>query len=128
MRIDHQTLPQDKTNNIKLEMALELLASHLSGFLNKEGMFVELSSKEVKFGLTDPQSKKILDCLNIPTRINIIKILNRKNLPASKISKQVNVSLPTTLFHLSKLQRADIISRNKNKVYSLNANRFTLHV
>jgi len=117
-----------KTKNIGPETALELFASHLSGFLNKEGIFVGLSSKEVRLGLTDPQSKKVLDCLNIPTRVNIIKLLNKENLPASKISKQVNVSLPTTLFHLSKLQETGIISRDKNKVYCLNTNRFTLYM
>lgn len=117
-----------KQREISNEKLLKYVASHIFNFMNKEGKFLELASKELKVNLNAYYSNKILNCLNTPSRIKIISILDKSNLSAYEIAKQINVSLPTTLFHLSKLQEAGIIVRNKNKSYSLKTNRFILYV
>lgn len=116
-----------KKGEIKESKVLQLVASQLSNYLETEGNFLELASKELKIGLDSEISAKVLSCLNTPSRVNIVKILNKGDLNAYEIAKQINVSLPTTLFHLTKLQEAGIIERN-NKFYSLKNNRFILYV
>ena len=116
-----------KTSKVTKNKALSMVARHLHEFIEGEGEFLELASKEMKLDLEESNSKKILSCLNTPSRIGIIKILDKGNVSAFEISKQIKVSLPTTLFHLSKMQEAGIIARNKNKTYSLKTNRFTLY-
>lgn len=117
-----------KSKKIAKNKALALISAHLHEFINNESKFLELASKETKLRLDKKDTSKILSSLNTSSRISIIKLLDKGNLPAYEISKQIKVSLPTTLFHLSKLQEADIITRNKNKSYSLKTNRFTLYV
>lgn len=107
---------------------LKLVSEHLAYFLEKEKEFLEIASKEVKLSLNELKSKEILDCLNVSARIKILNVLSKKNLPALDISESVNVNLPTTLFHLNKLLKANIISRDNSKIYHLNINRFVLHV
>ncbi len=117
-----------QSKKISETKALRIVSQHLAEYVKKEGKFLELSSKELKSDLANIDTKKILDCLNTPSRINIIRILNKENLSAFQISKQINVSLPTTLFHLSKLNEAGIIFRDNTKKYFLKINRFVLHV
>ena len=117
-----------KQNKISKEKLLKYISNHIFNFMNKEGKFLELASKELKVSLKGSTSSKVLNCLNTPSRIKIIDILNKSNLSAFEIAKQINVSLPTTLFHLTKLQEAGIIVRNNNKSYSLKTNRFILYV
>ena len=107
---------------------LRKISKHLHDFLQNESRFLELASKEFRISLGDLDGKKVLESLNTPTRINIIKLLNKENLYASQISEKINVSLPTTLFHLKKLQEAKIIDRDLTKKYNLNVNRFSLSV
>lgn len=123
---DLQTLVKNK--EISYEEGLKKVAKNMADFLEKEGVFLELASKEMKLNLEDKNSNKILNCLNTPSRINILKLLDKSNLSAYEISKQINVSLPTTLFHLTKMQEAGIIERDKNKSYSLKTNRFILYI
>ncbi len=117
-----------KKHKLTNEKILKLISSHLFTFMSTEGKFLDLASKELKVNLTSSNSNKVLNCLNTPSRIKIINILDKSNLLAYEISKQINISLPTALFHLSKLQEAGIILRNKNKSYSLKTNRFILYV
>jgi len=128
-KISFQTLYElVKKKKIAKNKAFTLISAHLHDFINTEGKFLELASKEMKARLDGKETGKILSSLNTPSRISIIKLLDKGNLSAYEISKQIKVSLPTTLFHLTKLQEANIISRNKNKTYSLKINRFTLYV
>ncbi len=117
-----------KKHKLTNEKVLKLISNHLFTFMSAEGKFLDLASKELKVNLTSSNSSKVLNCLNTPSRIKIINILDKSNLLAYEISKQINVSLPTALFHLSKLQEAGIIFRNRNKSYSLKTNRFILYV
>ena len=117
-----------KNKKISSEKVYKIIANHIFNFTNIEGKFLELASKELKVNLKGTTSNKVLSCLNTPSRIKIIDILDKSNLPAYEIAKQINISLPTTLFHLTKLQEAGIIVRNKNKSYSLKTNRFILYV
>ena len=97
-------------------------------YMGKEKEFLEIASKEVKVSLNELKSRELLDCLNVPSRIKILNVLSKKSLPALDISESVNVNLPTTLFHLNKLLKANIVSKDNNKIYHLNVNRFVLHV
>lgn len=117
-----------KNKKITQESAIKQVASNLFNFIEEEGKFLELASKEMKLHLEDKTSDKILSCLNTPSRISIIKLLDKGNMSAYEISKQINVSLPTTLFHLTKMQEAGVIDRNKDKSYSLKTNRFILYI
>ena len=107
---------------------LRKVSKHLYEFLQSEGKFLELASKEFKISLGDLDSNKILECLNTSTRIEIIKLLNKQSLAANEISKEIKISLPTILFHLQKLKEANIVNRDLTKIYHLNVNRFLLSV
>ena len=95
--------------------------------MNQEAKFLDIASKELKLDLEEEKSNKLLNCLNTPSRIKILKILNNGDFTAYEIAKKINVSLPTTLFHLARLQEAGIIIRD-NKKYNLKTNRFVLYV
>lgn len=117
-----------KSEKITKEAAIKQIVRNLFNFMEKEGKFLELASKEVKLYLESKDSDKILNCLNTPSRINIIKLLDKSNMSAHEIAKLTNLSLPTILFHLSKMQEAGIIVRNNNKTYGLKINRFILYI
>ncbi len=117
-----------KNKKISQEIGVKQVSHNIANFLEREGVFLELASKEMKLNLEDKGSDKILSCLTTPSRINILKLLDKGNLSAYEIAKQINVSLPTTLFHLTKMQEAGIVERDTNKSYSLKTNRFILYI
>ncbi len=116
-----------KSKKITEKRGLELVAKNLHQFMAQEAKFLDIASKELKLDIEEENSTKLLSCLNTPSRIKILKILNKGDFTAYEIAKKINISLPTTLFHLSKLQEAGIISRD-NKKYNLKSNRFVLYV
>ena len=113
---------------ISKERKLQIIAEDLAAFLKKEGLILDLASKEIKVHLGDKKVKNILDSLNAPKRLDILVLLGTKDLSAAQIAKEIGLSLPTTIFHLKRLQEASIISKNKDRVYRLETNQFLLHV
>lgn len=106
---------------------LEFVSKHLSAFLAQESKFLEISSKELKVNLNNENAIRLFSSLNTSSRIKIIKFLNKGDFSASQIAREINISLPTTLFHLTKLQEVRIIER-KNKMYNLKNNKFIFYV
>ena len=117
-----------KSKKINKNKALKFVADYLADLMAKEGKFLEIASKELKISFNNSNSGKLINSLSTPSRINIIRLLDKNNLPAYEIAKQIKVSLPTTLFHLLKLQEVGLIARDKNKKYSLKTNRLILYV
>lgn len=116
-----------KSNELSQKKLYEIVSKHLSEFLFREGTFLEMASKEFKKNLTDKNLPEIVGSLNSASRIKIIQLLNGGDFSAYHIAKSINLSLPTTLFHLKKLQKIGIVER-KNRIYHLNTNRFILYV
>ena len=47
--------------------------------------------------------------LSSPARIQMIRLVNKKNMLASEIASELNLPLSSTIFHLSILEEAGII-------------------
>lgn len=66
---------------------------------------------------------KVFKALSDPTRREILKMLNNKDLNAGEIAKAFNMSKPSISKHLDILREAELISSEKKGqfiIYSLN--------
>ncbi len=66
---------------------------------------------------------KVFKALSDPTRREILKLLNDKDLTAGEISNHFNITKPSISHHLTILKNADLVlseKRGKNVIYSIN--------
>ena len=70
---------------------------------------------------------KTMQALSDPTRWKILELLKKGDMPAGKIGKNFNITLPSLSHHLNTLKQADLVtSRRQGQeiIYSLNLSVF----
>jgi ArsR family transcriptional regulator, arsenate/arsenite/antimonite-responsive transcriptional repressor len=70
---------------------------------------------------------KTFSALGDQTRIKILEMLKKKELPAGEIGKHFSITAPSLSHHLSVLKDADLVSVRRDgqqQVYSLNLSVF----
>lgn len=70
---------------------------------------------------------KTLAALGDPTRIKILELLKKREMPAGEIGKHFPITAPSLSHHLSVLKETDLISvrrEGQQQIYSLNLSVF----
>jgi ArsR family transcriptional regulator, arsenate/arsenite/antimonite-responsive transcriptional repressor len=70
---------------------------------------------------------KTFAALSDPTRLKIVELLKRHDLPAGQIGKHFAITAPSLSHHLSILKQADLVSSRREgqeMIYSLNLSVF----
>jgi DNA-binding transcriptional ArsR family regulator len=70
---------------------------------------------------------KTFAALSDQTRIKILEMLKKKELPAGEIGKHFSITAPSLSHHLSVLKEADLVSvrrEGQQQIYSLNLSVF----
>ena len=58
-------------------------------------------------------NNKLFKALSSKTRIEIIKILAKKEIHLSKLAREINLSKPVVFRHIKVLEKADLVNRKK---------------
>jgi ArsR family transcriptional regulator len=70
---------------------------------------------------------KTFSALSDPTRIKILEILKKRELPAGEIGKHFSITAPSLSHHLAVLKDSDLVSvrrEGQQQIYSLNLSVF----
>ncbi len=59
----------------------------------------------------NPRKMLLIKVFSSPSRVRILKYLGERRFTASELSKLLNLSVPTVLYHLSLLERAGLVRK-----------------